>query len=124
VACCWSGDISSCRAEVCHRLDAFLRDALCCQRFHPCGLPHHQVFDICLISSLQSYTRVAVPAVPTTISPEVVCSSVSELVRMAAAALISLYVYLNFKQGPQDLAAGESPQPVSIIFFCDRQAGS
>jgi hypothetical protein len=32
---------------------------------------------------------------------------VSELVRMAAAALISLYVYLNFKQGPNDLAAGE-----------------
>jgi hypothetical protein len=45
-------------------------------------------------------------AVPTKFGPEVVCSSVSELVRMAAAALISLYVYLNFKQGPNDLAAG------------------
>jgi uncharacterized protein YsxB (DUF464 family) len=45
-------------------------------------------------------------AVPTNFGPEVVCSSVSELVRMAAAALISLYVYLNFKQGPHDLAAG------------------
>jgi hypothetical protein len=33
---------------------------------------------------------------------------VSELVRMAAAALISLYVYLNFKQGPHDLAAGKT----------------
>lgn len=45
--------------------------------------------------------------VPTTIDPEVVCSSVSELVRMAAAALISLYVYLNFRQGPEDLASDE-----------------
>lgn len=49
-------------------------------------------------------------AVPTNVSPEVVCSSVSELVRMAAAALISLYVYLNFKQGPNDLAAGAAQQ--------------
>lgn len=38
---------------------------------------------------------------------DVVCSSVSELVRMAAAALISLYVYLNFKQGPSDLPSDE-----------------
>jgi hypothetical protein len=45
--------------------------------------------------------------VPTNMGPEVLCDSVSELVRMAAAALISLYVYLNFKQGPQDLAADE-----------------
>eukprot|EP00775_Hariotina_reticulata_P013201 gene13201-13332_t len=45
--------------------------------------------------------------VPTNITPEVMCDSVSELVRMATAALISLYVYLNFKQGPQDLAADE-----------------
>jgi len=45
--------------------------------------------------------------VPTKMGPEVLCDSVSELVRMAAAALISLYVYLNFKQGPQDLAADE-----------------
>lgn len=45
--------------------------------------------------------------VPTTVDPEVVCTSVSELVRMAAAALISLYVYLNFRQGPEDLASDE-----------------
>lgn len=38
---------------------------------------------------------------------DVLCDNVSELVRMAAAAVISLYVYLNFRQGPGDLPADE-----------------
>lgn len=38
---------------------------------------------------------------------DVLCDNVSELLRMAAAAIISLYAYLNFPQGPEDLPADE-----------------
>eukprot|EP00882_Tetradesmus_deserticola_P018758 GHRQ01020144.1.p1 GENE.GHRQ01020144.1~~GHRQ01020144.1.p1 ORF type:complete len:234 (+),score=72.86 GHRQ01020144.1:1449-2150(+) len=81
-----------------------------------CETPHHMpcirsagVLRGCNAASSPNLQTpcVCCPAVPSNISPEVVCSSVSELVRMAAAALISLYVYLNFKQGPNDLAADE-----------------
>jgi hypothetical protein len=40
-------------------------------------------------------------------STDVLCDNASELLRMAAAAIISLFVYLNFQQGPGDLPADE-----------------
>lgn len=40
-------------------------------------------------------------------STDVLCDNASELLRMAAAAVISLFVYLNFQQGPGDLPADE-----------------
>ncbi|KAF8070894.1 hypothetical protein HT031_000975 [Scenedesmus sp. PABB004] len=46
--------------------------------------------------------------VPSKVGPDVMCTSASELLRMATAALISLYVYLNFSQGPNDLPADEA----------------
>jgi hypothetical protein len=46
--------------------------------------------------------------VPSNVTPDVLCDSVSELARMAAAALLALYVYLNFRRGPNDLPSDEA----------------
>ncbi|GBF93521.1 hypothetical protein Rsub_06654 [Raphidocelis subcapitata] len=46
--------------------------------------------------------------VPTNVTPDVLCDSASELARMAAAALLALFVYLNFKRGPNDLPSDEA----------------
>lgn len=40
----------------------------------------------------------AVFGVPTKLDPDIVCDNRSELLRMAAAAIISFMVYMNFKQ--------------------------
>ncbi|KAI8465990.1 MAG: hypothetical protein J3K34DRAFT_74041 [Monoraphidium minutum] len=46
--------------------------------------------------------------VPTNVTPDVLCDSVSELARMAVAALLALFVYLNFKRGGNDLPSDQA----------------
>lgn len=46
--------------------------------------------------------------VPSNVTPDVICDSASELCRMAAAALLALYVYLNFRRGPNDLPSDDA----------------
>lgn len=46
--------------------------------------------------------------VPYNITPDVVCDNISELGRMAVAALICLYIYLNFRQRPEGIPPDEA----------------
>lgn len=45
--------------------------------------------------------------VPTIMTPALLCDNASELLRMASAALVSLYVFLNYVQRQEDLPPDE-----------------
>jgi hypothetical protein len=55
------------------------------------------------------------PGVPTNVTPDVICDSVSELARMASAALLALFVYMNFKRMGTDLPSDEATLVFSTI---------
>jgi len=55
------------------------------------------------------------PGVPTNVTPDILCDSVSELVRMSTAALLALFVYLNFKREGTDLPSDEAVLVFSTI---------
>jgi hypothetical protein len=56
--------------------------------------------------------------VPSRITPDLLCDNASELLRCAAAALVSLYVYMNFMQTAEDLP----PDEVGRHAACHRAA--